>query len=85
MEPALEVEKDEVLFISSNGFDVSGAKHYGFRVAWIDRAGDVQPPMHSVVGPAQFYSLIRGRAEQLGYEADFRVSRLTDLVPLVNR
>ena len=85
VEPALGVEKKEVLFISSNGFDVSGAKHYGFQVAWIDRARDVQPPRHSAIGPAEFYSLIRGRAEQLDHEADFRVSRLTDLVPLVNR
>jgi 2-haloacid dehalogenase len=85
VEPALGVEKEEVLFVSSNGFDVSGAKRYGFQVAWIDRAGDIQPPRHSAVGPAEFYSLIRGGAEQLGYEPDFRVSRLTDLVPLVNR
>jgi 2-haloacid dehalogenase len=85
VEPALGVEKEEVLFVSSNGFDVSGAKRYGFQVAWIDRAGDIEPASHSAVGPAEFYSLIRGRAEQLGYEADVRVSRLTDLVPLVDR
>jgi 2-haloacid dehalogenase len=84
VEPALGVAKEEVLFISSNGFDVSGAKRYGFRVAWIDRAGDVDPPRNSVVGPAEFYRLIRGRAEQLSYEPDFRLSRLTDLVALVS-
>jgi 2-haloacid dehalogenase len=85
VEPALGVRKEEVLFVSSNGFDVSGAKHYGFQVAWIDRAGDIHTPKHSAIGPAAFYSLIRGRAEQLGFEADFRVSRLTDLVPLVTK
>ena len=84
VEPTLGVAREEVLFISSNGFDVSGAKHYGFRVAWIDRAGDAQPPRNSAVGPAEFYRLIRGRAEQVGYEPDFRVSRLTDLVTLVS-
>jgi len=72
-----------VLFISSNGFDVSGAKRYGFQVAWIDRAGDVPPPANSAVGSAELYRLIRGRAEQLTYDPDFRVSRLTDLVPLL--
>jgi 2-haloacid dehalogenase len=85
VEPALGVAKEEVLFISSNGFDVSGAKHYGFRVAWIDRARDKQPPRDSAVAPGEFYSLIRGRAEQLNSVADLRVSRLTDLVPLVSR
>jgi 2-haloacid dehalogenase len=84
VEPALGVAKEEVLFVSSNGFDVSGAKRYGFRVAWIDRAADVQPRGHPAIEPAEFYRLIRGRAEQLNYDADFRVSRLTDLVPLVN-
>ena len=61
-----------MLFISSNGFDVTGAKRYGFQVAWIERAGDIPPPKNSLVGPAEFYWLIRGRAEQLGYEPDFR-------------
>jgi 2-haloacid dehalogenase len=83
VEPALGVAKEEVLFISSNGFDVSGAKRYGFQVAWIDRAGDVPPPANSAVGSAELYRLIRGRAEQLTYDPDFRVSRLTDLVPLL--
>ena len=35
VEPALGVAKEEVLFISSNGFDVAGAKRYGFQVAWV--------------------------------------------------
>jgi 2-haloacid dehalogenase len=81
--PALEVAKEEVLFVSSNGFDVCGAKRYGFRVAWIDRAGEVPPPKNSALGPTEFYRLIRGRSEQLGFEPDFRVSRLTDLLSLV--
>jgi 2-haloacid dehalogenase len=84
VEPALGVAKEEVLFVSSNGFDVSGAKRYGFRVAWVDRTGDIQPPRHSALEPAEFYRLMRGRAERLNYDPDFRVSRLTELVPLVN-
>ena len=31
------LSKDEVLFISSNSWDVSGAKSFGFNVAWINR------------------------------------------------
>ena len=83
VEPALRVTKEEVLFVSSNGFDIAGAKRYGFRVAWIERGGSAPPPGDSAVGPAEFFRLMRGRAEQLGYEPDYRVTRLTDLAPLV--
>ena len=31
VEKALGVKNDKVLFVSSNGFDVVGAKHFGFR------------------------------------------------------
>jgi 2-haloacid dehalogenase len=82
-ESTLQVTKQEVLFVSSNGFDVAGAKRYGFRVAWIERTGDVPPPTDSVIGPAAFYRLVRGRAEQLGYQPDFRLQRLTDLAAVV--
>jgi 2-haloacid dehalogenase len=37
VEKAMGVKKDEVIFVSSNGFDVAGAKHFGFKVAWIRR------------------------------------------------
>ncbi|ANU11469.1 haloacid dehalogenase, type II [Planococcus antarcticus DSM 14505] len=33
----LELESHEVLFMSSNGWDVSGAKSFGFQTAWINR------------------------------------------------
>jgi 2-haloacid dehalogenase len=83
VEPALQVAKQEVLFVSSNGFDVAGAKRYGFQVAWIERGGDVPPPADSHVGPSAFYRLVRGRAEQLGYQPDFHLRRLTDLAAVV--
>lgn len=35
----LELESHEILFISSNGWDVSGAKSFGFQTAWINRKG----------------------------------------------
>jgi 2-haloacid dehalogenase len=84
VEPALGVTKEEVLFVSSNGFDVAGAKRYGFQVAWIERAGDIPPSGNSLVGPAAFYQLVRGRAEQLGYQADICLKRLTDLAAVVS-
>lgn len=32
--------KDEVLFVSSNGWDAAGAAGYGFTTAWVNRAGE---------------------------------------------
>ncbi|WP_299656138.1 haloacid dehalogenase type II [uncultured Tateyamaria sp.] len=32
--------KDEVLFVSSNGWDAAGASGYGFTTAWVNRAGE---------------------------------------------
>lgn len=34
--------RDEVLFVSSNGWDAAAAKAYGFRVLWVNRMGE--PP-----------------------------------------
>jgi len=69
-----------VLFVSSNGFDVAGAKHFGFKVAWIKR-GAAAPA--GPIGPAQMYRLLRGNAETLGYVQDYTVANLTDLITLL--
>jgi 2-haloacid dehalogenase len=82
VEKVLGFKNDEVMFVSSNGFDVAGAKHFGFRVAWIQRGGGVSVPKDPVL-PAQMYRLLRGNAEALGYIQDFTVSALTDLIGLL--
>lgn len=33
-------ERDEVLFVSSNGWDAAAASGYGFRTVWVNRAGE---------------------------------------------
>lgn len=33
-------QKDEVLFVSSNGWDAAAATGYGFKTAWVNRAGE---------------------------------------------
>ena len=78
VEKALDVKKDEVIFVSSNGFDVVGAKRFGFKVVWIRRGGGPGVPVDPVL-PAQMYRLLRGHAESLGYLQDYTVSALTDL------
>ena len=35
----LDLKREEVLFMSSNGWDISGAKSFGFKTAWINRSG----------------------------------------------
>ena len=75
VEPVLEVPKEEVLFVSSNSFDVMGAKAFGFKVAWIHRSGGS--------GPATMFGMLRGRAEELGHAPDHVVSALTELPKLL--
>jgi 2-haloacid dehalogenase len=36
---ALGLPREAIVFVSSNAFDVMGAKAYGFQVAWINRTG----------------------------------------------
>lgn len=38
-ERALGVRRSEILFVSSNAWDATGAGWFGFRTAWINRAG----------------------------------------------
>jgi len=33
-------KRDEVLFVSSNGWDAAGAAGYGFQTVWVNRAGE---------------------------------------------
>jgi 2-haloacid dehalogenase len=81
VEKTLGLKKGEVMFVSSNGFDVAGAKHFGFTVVWIRRGG--APAPSGPVLPAQMYRLLRGSAEMLGYSQDYTVSALTDLIGLL--
>ncbi|WP_281976256.1 haloacid dehalogenase type II [Halobacillus litoralis] len=45
----LELKREEILFMSSNPWDITGAKSFGFRTAWINRKNlvaeelDIQP------------------------------------------
>lgn len=34
---SLELNRENILFMSSNGWDISGAKNFGFHTAWINR------------------------------------------------
>jgi 2-haloacid dehalogenase len=82
VEKVLGLKNDEVLFVSSNSFDVTGAKHFGFKVAWIRRGSGAGVPVDPVL-PAQMYRLLRANAETLGYVPDYTFSALTELPSLL--
>jgi FMN phosphatase YigB (HAD superfamily) len=48
VEPVLGVSKEEVLFVSSNSFDLVGAQALGFKVASIDPSEWRERPSHDV-------------------------------------
>lgn len=41
---AFGVPAEEIVFVSSNGWDVCGATWFGFRTFWVNRAGNVLDP-----------------------------------------
>src|SRR5271170_1958945 len=66
VEKVLGLKNDEVMFVSSNSFDVAGAKNFGFKVAWIRRSAGANVAVDPVL-PAQMYRLLRANAETLGH------------------
>ena len=82
VEKEMGIKPDEVLFVSSNGFDVAGAKSFGFKVAQIRRVPEGGAPAYPV-GPAEMYRRLRARPEELGFGPDHIVGRLTDLPGLL--
>jgi 2-haloacid dehalogenase len=54
-ENTLGLHRSEILFVSSNAWDVSGARHFGYPVCWANRTGGTfeelgQQPDHMVKG-----------------------------------
>ena len=89
VETRLGLARDNILFVSSNGFDIAGAKAHGFRVARIARLAP--DALHREIqggaafGPAQMFKALRMRPEHLGFGADVTIAALTDLVSYVGR
>lgn len=84
----LGVQPSEVVFVSSNGFDVAGARSFGFRVARIER---VTPAVlrgeligGGAVEPATMFRALRSQTEALGFAPDAVVSSLLALPGLVD-
>ncbi|MBD2453140.1 haloacid dehalogenase type II [Nostoc sp. FACHB-87] len=62
----LGIPRKQILFVSSNSFDVFGAKSYGLQTAWIRRnttLPQVATPIPSTVSPSTLFGILRGRQE----------------------
>ena len=67
------VRPEEVVFLSSNEFDVAGAKSCGFKVALIKRVLPAalcqELPSGAPIGPATMFRALRMQTEALGLQA----------------
>jgi 2-haloacid dehalogenase len=88
IESELGVPPADVLFISSNPWDVCGAKSYGLNVAWIER---VAPEMMAqacatsdLVAPLTLFKALRTQMDELGLAPDHVIHQLADLPALIS-
>ena len=63
-EKAFDLHRSQILFVSSNAWDASGARHFGFPVCWINRAGNTfdelgQTPDHVINSLEQLPRLLK--------------------------
>jgi 2-haloacid dehalogenase len=87
VESKLGVKPNEVLFVSSNPFDVSGAKSFGLDVAWIERVTPQEMAAElkdsRLVQPVSMFKAIRMQMDQLGFAPDHRIGSLSELPKLI--
>ena len=89
IEKKLGVRPNEVIFVSSNPFDVAGAKSFGLNVAWIERvtpqamATEIKPG--APVAPVTMFKAARTQMDELGFLPDHRIRALSDLPKLVGK
>jgi 2-haloacid dehalogenase len=86
IEARLNLRPQEILFVSSNGFDISGAKSFGFAVARIERVTP-EALRHELnysdtIGPATMFKALRTQVEHLGVSPDFVLATLSELAGL---
>ncbi len=80
---------DEVLFVSSNPWDVAGAKAFGLKVAWIERVTPEAMALACVeselVAPLTMFKAIRTQMDELGQQPDHRIRSLSELPEIAAR
>jgi 2-haloacid dehalogenase len=84
VEKELDIARDEVAFISSNGFDVCGAKSFGFTVVHVQRSSGQATigEKSATMDERLLYRLMRGHREALDLSADVTVQSLDEIPAL---
>lgn len=87
IEASLGVTPAEVLFVSSNPFDVAGAKSFGLHVAWIERVTSAALASELVdlerIAPLTMFKMLRTQLDELGFVPDYRIHALSELPAVV--
>src|SRR5262249_55502782 len=87
VEQKLGVRPADVVFVSSNPFDVNGAKACGFKVAWIERAPAdalaAEVRARQPIGPLTLFKAMRLRPDTLGFDPDWTIRALSELPALL--
>jgi len=81
VEKRLNVERDKVMFVSSNAFDATAAKNFGFNVSWIERV--TPEALAAIVGPTTMFKILRMQMENFDMLPDYRLNSLRDLSNVV--
>lgn len=83
VEATLKVKPEEVMFVSSNAFDATAAKNFGFQVSWIERvtpqalAAEIET--NPVTGPDTMFKILRMQMENFDMLPDNKLKSLLDL------
>jgi 2-haloacid dehalogenase len=87
IETTLKIPPRDVLFISSNPWDVCGAKAFGLNVAWIERVTPEAMALacleSDALPPLTMFKAIRTQMDELGFQPDYRIRALSELPKLV--
>ncbi len=88
IESTLKIPPGDVLFISSNPWDVCGAKSFGLNVAWIERVTPEAMALACIesdtLPPLTMFKAIRTQMDELGFDPDYRIRALSELPALIS-
>lgn len=88
IESTLKIPPGDILFISSNPWDVCGAKSFGLNVAWIERVTPEAMALACIesdtLPPFTMFKAIRTQMDELGFEPDYRIRALSELPALIS-
>jgi 2-haloacid dehalogenase len=87
IETTLAIPPASVLFVSSNPWDVCGAKAFGLNVAWIERVTPEAMALACVdsetLAPLTMFKALRTQMDELGSAPDHRIRSLAELPDIV--